>query len=784
MPIKEIVEEYIGELGLDVIKEKLTNMVDEYKLKQAIQTYALQQFKSVFSYASLSEEIDYGGLCEYLKENFLDEVRACIFREDYSDKSYFESIQSKAITYSKADTFKKQESVRKFVRSVIKIIHNFYFKKLSENERFVISLTVENVDKLLKESERRIIDAMREPVDTVHEQLGDVEVVTCTRPALPSWAFDGRAAKMDEIKAALDNESKIVLLSGMGGIGKTEICRKLFEECEQGKVPGVQKVGWIAFGMDLQSSFLGQFPEVKSEDSQKYFYYAKAYLNRLGRGMLLFIDNANNLSEHDAADVATLGCKVILTSRRIFDRIKAIEIERLSIEACRTLYRRHSKDRASPDSDIDGIITLADRHTLALELLAKTQYACGKSPQEMLLILWEKGFSLEGISETIAYIHSPENFKGQEEAEALFIKHLSMVFDIARIDKTSEEYRVVQLFSMLAPEPDSVTGTMLKKWFTLKDLNALNALSNMGWLNKSIHPECAYSMHSLISAAVREKRDIKAIQLDSLALSIANSLQVGIAETFVSKLTFLAHAISAVRYVNKDSENYAGLLHNIAFMFYEKDDYMTALKWYQKALVVNKKVLGNKHPSIATTYHSIAGVYYSQGEYAKALEWYQKALAIREKVLGREHPDTAVTYNDIAGVYDRQGDYAKALEWNQRALVIKEKVLGKEHPDTATTYNNIAGVFTRQGDYPKALEWYQKALPIREKLLGKEHPDTAATDNNIGFVYSHQGKYTEALERYQKALAISEKVLGKDHPDTAISYNNMASVYYSQGYYP
>ena len=59
-------------------------------------------------------------------------------------------------------------------------------------------------------------------------------------------------------------------------------------------------------------------------------------------------------------------------------------------------------------------------------------------------------------------------------------------------------------------------------------------------------------------------------------------------------------------------------------------------------------------------------------------------------MLGNEHPSTASTYNNIATVYYNQGDYAKALEWLGKASVIFEKVLGKEHPRTASTYNNIA----------------------------------------------------------------------------------------------
>ena len=87
-------------------------------------------------------------------------------------------------------------------------------------------------------------------------------------------------------------------------------------------------------------------------------------------------------------------------------------------------------------------------------------------------------------------------------------------------------------------------------------------------------------------------------------------------------------------------------------------------------------------------------------------------MEICEKILGQEHPSTATSYNNIGGVYDNLGDYDKALEYYSKALAICEKVLGPEHPSTATAYDNIGGIYYSQGDYDKALEYFSKALVI------------------------------------------------------------------------
>jgi hypothetical protein len=58
-----------------------------------------------------------------------------------------------------------------------------------------------------------------------------------------------------------------------------------------------------------------------------------------------------------------------------------------------------------------------------------------------------------------------------------------------------------------------------------------------------------------------------------------------------------------------------------------------------------------------------------------------RALAIEKKVLGPEHPDVAGTLNNLGNVYDDQGNYPLAEQALSRALAIEEKVQGPERPE-------------------------------------------------------------------------------------------------------
>ena len=84
----------------------------------------------------------------------------------------------------------------------------------------------------------------------------------------------------------------------------------------------------------------------------------------------------------------------------------------------------------------------------------------------------------------------------------------------------------------------------------------------------------------------------------------------------------------------------------------------------------------------AEKYATQATQYYQQGNYAQALEFYNKALAIRLKVLGENHPDTAASHYSIGVLLYRSGKKTEARDHLRKAAAIARKTLGPDHPTT------------------------------------------------------------------------------------------------------
>ncbi len=615
------------------------------------------------------------------------------------------------------------------------------FEKILNDINNTIQKEFEETRDTITKSKEEIIDAIN------RKNVFNNKIITTSSPSGTSTVFIGRENDIEDIKEKAKTK-KVVLMNGMGGIGKTEICRHLFWYYCDNAVDGVEYIGWINYHDNLKNSLLGNFKGVEEKDSTKYIQAVKSRIDELGNKLLLFVDNANDISDREAAELSGLACRIIMTSRK--NRITSFhpfEVKKLPPEKCLEIYQKYSKDNSRESVEyIEKILILADYHTQTVELLAKTQKSSDLTAEELHKMLIDNGFSLAGISEKVDGRH------GNDVTNEIFIEHLAKIFDITTITPDEKLLEALRLFSLHAPN-EPIRKRVLKNWFSLDNLNPVNELIAKGWLKEDENNEI--SIHPVISEVVRYKYPAEFEFAQELVNKIIDELKYSIEKgsgiSVWNKL--ITHSVAVAKSFNKsEHKDYATLLNNIGIVYNKICDYNKALEFYEKALNIVKNILGELHPYTATSYNNIGSVYDKIGDYNKALEFYEKALNVKIKLLGTEHPSTATSYNNIGGVYDSMGNYNKALEFYEKALNIREKVLGELHPYTATSYNNIGSTYYSMGDYNKALEYINKTKDIFEKVLGEKHPNTKIIYGNLAAIYIEIGDEKKAREYYLKSI--------------------------------
>jgi hypothetical protein len=116
-----------------------------------------------------------------------------------------------------------------------------------------------------------------------------------------------------------------------------------------------------------------------------------------------------------------------------------------------------------------------------------------------------------------------------------------------------------------------------------------------------------------------------------------------------------------------------------------------------------------------------------------------------ERLLGETHPDTLACRNNLALAYQAAGRAGEAIPMHERTLADAERVLGVSHPHSLTSRNNLAAACQAAGRSAEAIALYERTLADREHVLGDSHPDTLASRNNLVHAYWMAGRAAEAI---------------------------------------
>ena len=627
--------------------------------------------------------------------------------------------------------------------------------------------------------------------------------------ALEKGHFVGREAELATLAEKLgDPGSRKIFVTGLGGMGKTELVKRFCADYTGGRVYFAlfQDNFTDTVALRMAQGLPGY--QDRKPDPERDYQEVLELLRSCGPEDILVIDNADepegNFSKLAAdpawEELTKLPLRLIITTRCSVDR--AVKAGAIAKESLRKIFDNHGLTWL-PASEKDALIGAVGDHTMTVDLMARTLKHNQSLKVERLLEAMRSGTLPEQKYRPVGVDRDGDS------SQAQIYVHLKNLFHVAEL---SENDRKLLRWAVLLPEGGMKLEYLLKA--LPEELKTQpDAQIDRCWLSFDRETELV-TLHPVLRLVCREELQpndencgqflgavwdqfsriqydaVKYRQFAELFSRAAEQLpdteadwavkagvlwnQVGLA---ANARRYNEQAVRRLEETMPGSRELAAAYNNVGHTYGALGDHNKALEYKLKALAICEKVLPGDHPDLVLSYNNVGGTYGDLGDHNKALEYQLKALAIREKVLPGDHPDLAASYNNVGYTYGDLGDHNKALEYKLKALAIWEKVLPEDHPNLASSYDNVGSTYGDLGDHNKALEYKLKALAIREKVLPANQPDLAASYNNVGYSYGQLGNTAKKLDYYIKALAIREKVLPGNHPSLAISYNNVGSTY-------
>lgn len=641
-------------------------------------------------------------------------------------------------------------------------------------------------------------------------------VVTHNVNIKPVSYFTGRETELQELRQRIEEGRKSVLVSGMGGIGKTQICRKLFNEYNvkngEKKNGPFSHIGYIEYNEDMGSSLMSCLSYKEQDNPELNQEAAWKELQHLASDgkLLLFVDNVDKTMREDQGlqRLNSIPGAIVLTSRRVSfsDEFEIYRIEFLDTEQCKEIYERiryrGSGKSIKPEEhqDLEYIIDkLVGRHTMTVQFLANLASTKLWSVKRLREELEEKGFCLE--------FHKDGEIVNIQKA-------YEVLYDLSEM--TDAEQNILEAFSVF-PYIPLAAGTC-NEWLLAdagvsEDDDILTGLYQKGWLQFDIEEE-SYVMHPVFAQFIYEKCKPTMEKHAGLVRACRKSLAIpkdGVALECRKFIPFAENIIEKVD-MEKGMEQ-ADFIDVFAKLLQYVAEYKKAEKWYEDCIEICKNVWGEIHPKVSDCYCNLGQVCIYLGKYRKANvilekcrriakngiaaslniekqeeieDWenlLKKVLQFNKNIVGKEHPDTADNYFEFARIFGEKGEYEKAEELYEKGLAIYKNTLEENHPRMARIYDKLAEYYEKHSEYKKAEGVYERVLSIYKNALGENHLSTARSYDKLAECYKKQGKYNETEELYKKSLVIYNILLGENHPDTARCFADLAECFKKQGKY-
>lgn len=211
----------------------------------------------------------------------------------------------------------------------------------------------------------------------------------------------------------------------------------------------------------------------------------------------------------------------------------------------------------------------------------------------------------------------------------------------------------------------------------------------------------------------------------------------------------------------------ASLLDDLAQDYARGQQWPLAKETYERALEIDRRILGDESPRVATHLHNLAVVAQNMGDLRRAEGLYRDAIARQERAYGNEHPATAGARGNYGLLLQREGRLAEAEPLLRSAVRVAVQAYGTKNYNTAYARVSLGMLLHEEGDLAGAESEYRQALEVYDKSLPLDHQYRAVALMSLARLLVDRNKAQEALTLSEQSLAIWAQTSMPSNPSTA-----------------
>ncbi|HEX3959888.1 MAG TPA: FxSxx-COOH system tetratricopeptide repeat protein [Trebonia sp.] len=211
--------------------------------------------------------------------------------------------------------------------------------------------------------------------------------------------------------------------------------------------------------------------------------------------------------------------------------------------------------------------------------------------------------------------------------------------------------------------------------------------------------------------------------------------------------------------------------------------HVEAIRFGQDALKVWRERLGEYDLDVLALAVELAIAMQMNGHAADARRLIFQTRALLGEHYGDQHMVTLLCDNLYGEDLRTRGQFNEALELDRGLLPKFEEAFGLDHQRTLNVRNNIASDFRRLGHFREALDIDQRTYEDRRRILGDSDPRTLNSQDMVAVDLRGLGRYQESLDIARRVAAAFAAAGGRETPDWLNARTGFAAALRKAGYH-
>jgi tetratricopeptide (TPR) repeat protein len=219
----------------------------------------------------------------------------------------------------------------------------------------------------------------------------------------------------------------------------------------------------------------------------------------------------------------------------------------------------------------------------------------------------------------------------------------------------------------------------------------------------------------------------------------------------------------------------------LAVALRENGQIKESIKLLEQVVARSAKVTMSKYYNPLISQHELAISYRRDKQVSRAIRMLEQVVDIRTKTSIEDDPDRLASQHELAVAYASNLQAEKAVELLEHIIEIKTRVQAENNHSLLSSQHELARAYLNNGEIERAIKLFEHVVKLGRNSLAENHPVRLTSQHELGRAYLANGQVKEAIKLLEHIVTIRRMFVAESHHSRLESEIQLARAYRTNG---